>query len=105
MTARLSLLCLIVLTSGCVSRTDAGEYDKSYAVSGRANVNVRTNDGQVHVITSDTNQVEFHVKYEGDMGMGGGPHIDSRQNGDSIALEAEIGSSFFFGGRRRMEIE
>jgi DUF4097 and DUF4098 domain-containing protein YvlB len=109
MAARLALICLIVLASSCVSRANAREYDKTYSIAGRANVTVRTNDGRVRVTTSDTKQVEFHVRYhEGvGVGIGGGPHIDSQQNGDSVALDAEIGSSFslVFGGTRGMEIE
>jgi DUF4097 and DUF4098 domain-containing protein YvlB len=92
---------LALLAAGCVARTDVGDYDKSYSISGRATVNVRTNDGSVRVVTSDTKDVGFHVKYEG---IGSGQRIDSRQDGDSVTLEAEMGSSFFF-SHQRMEIE
>jgi DUF4097 and DUF4098 domain-containing protein YvlB len=98
----LPLPCLTLLAAGCVARTDTGDYDKSYPIAGRATVNVRTNDGNVRVVTSDAKDVTFHVKYEG---VGRGRRIDSRQEGDSVTLEAEMGSAFFFGGHQRMEIE
>ena len=47
---RVPLLCLVLLAAGCVARPDAGEYDKTYSITGRATVNVRTNDGGVRVI-------------------------------------------------------
>jgi DUF4097 and DUF4098 domain-containing protein YvlB len=98
------LPCLVLL-AGCVARTGAGEYDKSYSIAGRAAVNVRTNDGSVRVVTSDAKDVSFHVKYES---FGTGPRIESRQEDDSVTLEAEMGATFFFGffgGHRHMEIE
>jgi hypothetical protein len=97
----------MLLLAGCLSRSSAGQYDKSYTIAGRATVSVRTNDGSVRVITSDAKEVQFHVKYTGAItsGGGGGPRIDSRQNGDSVELDAEVNSSLFFGGARHMQIE
>ena len=101
----LPLSCLILLAAGCVARPEAGEYDKTYSITGRATVNVHTNDGGVRIVTSDTKDVSFHVKYQS---VGTGPRIDSRQDGDSVTLEAQTASSSFFfgfGGHRSLEIE
>jgi DUF4097 and DUF4098 domain-containing protein YvlB len=95
------------VASGCLYRATHGEYDKSYPVTGRPNVHVRTRDGGVRVVTSDTREVSFHVKYESSAGPDGNPQIDSRQRGDSVELDARFGSSSSFlpGGHRRMDIE
>jgi DUF4097 and DUF4098 domain-containing protein YvlB len=96
--------CLVLVASGCVYRASHGEYDKSYPVTGRPSVHVRTKDGGVRVVTSDTQEVSFHVKYES---TSGNPQIDSQQRGDSVELDAEFGSTspFLLGGHRRMDIE
>jgi len=102
----IALSCLSMAVSGCTSRAEAVNYDKSYPVNSRPDVHVHTKEGSVRVVTSDTNEVEFHVRYSGGMGLAGPPRFASRQEGRMIELEAVTGSSFFFGGnRRRMEIE
>jgi Putative adhesin len=105
---RLALALVILLAAGFASRVDAEEYIKSYSVTGRATVNVHLDDGGVHVITSDTNQVEFRVKYERvgwGFGFGGDPHIDSQQSGDQVELTARIGWSFSLGNSMRISAE
>ena len=102
---RLPLPCLLLLAAGCVARPESGEYDKTYSITGRPTVNVHTNDGGVRVVTSDSKDVTFHVKYQS---VGTAPRIDSRQDGDSVTLEAQMESSSFLfglGGHRSMEIE
>ena len=103
----IALPCLITAVSGCTSRAEAVNYDKSYSVVGRPSVHVHTKDGNVRVVTSDTKEVEFHVRYSGGSDLAGPPHFASRQEGGMVELEADTGmSSFFFGGsRRRMDIE
>ena len=100
------LPCLIMAISGCASRAEAVNYDKSYSVDGRPSVHVHTNEGNVRVVTSDSKEVEFHVKYSSGSGFVGPPRFASRQEGGMVELEADTGSSsFVFGGRRRMDIE
>ena len=67
----------------------AEEWTKSYTVSGRAQVRVDTNDGAVRIATSDAKQVEFRVIYEG-YELNKNLHIDSRQDGDSVQLNARV---------------
>jgi hypothetical protein len=91
------------------SRAHAGEYMKSYPVSGRANVRITTDDGSVRVITSDTQQVDFRVKYDQSpwkLGFGSDPHVDSDQKGNLIELNARAGWQVGVGiGGERMTIE
>jgi hypothetical protein len=84
----------------------AEDYVKSYAVSNRANVHVKTGDGSVTVTTGDTQQVEFHVEYQGYV-LNKTLLIDSSQNGDEVELTARVPPGMFIslGFSRRLHIE
>jgi DUF4097 and DUF4098 domain-containing protein YvlB len=107
--ARFVAPALIVLSTTCASAVNAEEYFKSYSITGRANVNIRADDASVRVVTSDTPQVEFRVKYEGSdwgIGFGGKPHFDSQQNGDRVELTVYVNSKVVIGvSTRRASIE
>jgi len=51
---------LLAVAAGA-PRAGAEEVVKSFAVSGRANVRIETNDGSVRVSPSEGKQVEFRV--------------------------------------------
>jgi DUF4097 and DUF4098 domain-containing protein YvlB len=92
------------------SRAQAAEdYFKSYAVNGRPLVRVSTDDGSVRVMTTDSNQVEFHARYEGsDWGlhMGDPPRINSHQNGNVVELNARVNWNMVIGySSKRLRIE
>lgn len=73
----------------------AEEVTKSFTVSGRPNVRVDTNDGSVHVTSSDSRQVEFRVTYRGYV-LNKDLSVDSRQDGDRVELVARIHGHFGF---------
>jgi translation initiation factor IF-1 len=105
---RLAVPCVILVAAGLASRAQAEEYVKSYSVAGRADVRVYTDDSSVRVTTSDTNTVEFRVKYEGfaAVQVGSKPRIDSQQNGDHVELTALLGRGVTLGiNTRRMSTE
>jgi hypothetical protein len=87
-------------------RARAEEWTKSYSVSGRAQVRVETNDGAVQVYTGDSKQVDFHVLYDG-YELNKTLHIDSRQDGDSVQIDARVSGhwGFSIGRGRRIKIE
>jgi Toastrack DUF4097 len=90
-----------------VPRAGAEEWNKNYSVSGRSQVRVDTNDGAVQIYTGDTKQVEFRVIYDG-YEMNKTLHIDSRQDGDSVQINARVSGhwGFSWGGKgRRIRIE
>jgi len=68
--------------------SSAEEWTKNYAVSGRANVHLSTNDGSVRVMTGDTKQVELRVIYSG-YTLDKNLTIESRQDGDRVELSAK----------------
>lgn len=83
---------LMVLGAADVAAAQASQdYGQTYTISGRAHVVVHTDNGRVHIVTTDGNQVEFHVHYTGvywGIGMGEPPHAESRQSGDRVELKA-----------------
>lgn len=87
-------------------RAQAEEWSKSYPISGRAQVRVDTNDGAVKIYTSDSKQVEFHVDYQG-LELNKNLHIDSRQDGDSVQINARVSGhwGFSWGRNRGIRIE
>jgi putative adhesin len=105
--ARATLACAALLAiSAFASRLKAEEWTKSYSISARAQVRVDTNDGAVRVMTGDSKQVEFRVIYEG-YELNKNLHIDSRQDGDSVQVNARVSGhwGFSWGNHRRLRIE
>jgi len=85
----------------------AEEWNKAYTISGRAQVRVETNDGAVRIATGTSKQVEFRVIYDG-YELNKNLHIDSRQDGDSVQLNARVSGHWGFSwgrGRRGPRIE
>jgi hypothetical protein len=105
---RLALASGFLLSAALlVPRLRAEEWTKSYTVSGRAQVRVDTNDGAVQIYTGDTKQVDFRVIYDG-YEMNKNLHIDSRQEGDSVQINARVSGHWGFSwgnGRRGIRIE
>ncbi len=102
-TVRIGVVCATLLAvSTLAPGARAEEWTKSYTVSGRAQVRVDTNDGAVRVATGDAKQVEFRVIYEG-YELNKNMHIDSRQDGDSVQLNARVMGhwGFSWGHNRR----
>jgi DUF4097 and DUF4098 domain-containing protein YvlB len=107
---RLGLACVAILALAIAApRVCAEEVVKSFAVSGRPNVRVETNDGSVRVTSTDAKQVEFHVEYQG-YELGKNLRVDARQDGDKVELVARVtghwGINFNWGhNSRRLHIE
>src|SRR6184192_1408757 len=99
----------VALLAACAAAARAEDVIKSFAVSGRANVRVETNDGSVRVTSGDSKQVEFRVEYQG-YELGKNLRVDSRQDGDKVELTARItghwGISLGWGNNsRKLHIE
>ena len=95
------------LLAACAVTASAEEVTKSFAVTGRANVRVETNDGSVRVTSSDSKQVEFRVEYQG-YEVGKNLRIDARQDGDKVELTARVTGNWGFSwghNSRRLHIE
>lgn len=101
---KLATACIftLALSIAHAPRASAEEWTKSYAVSGRPQVRIETNDGAVRVSTGDSKQVEFHVEFEG-YELNKNLHVDSRQDGDNVEINARVNGhwGFSWGGKHR----
>ena len=103
---RLGIACAALLAASAVAAR-AEDTTKSFTVTGRANVRVETNDGSVHVSTSDSKQVEFRVEYQG-YELGKNLHVDAHQDGDKVQMTARVIGHWGFSwghNSRRLHIE
>src|SRR5205809_8124102 len=104
---RMGIACAALLGASAVAAS-AEEVTKSFAVSGRANVRVETNDGSVRVTSGDAKQVEFRVEYQG-YELAKNLRVDARQDGNKVELIARAtghwGMNFGWGHNRRLHIE
>jgi len=97
----------VALLAACAAAARAEDVIKSFAVSGRANVRVETNDGSVRVTSGDSKQVEFRVEYQG-YELGKNLRVDAHQDGDKVELTARVTGhwGFSFGhNSRQLRIE
>ena len=98
-------LAAILAASAATARAE--DYVKTFPVAGRANVRVETNDGSVHVSTTDAKQVDFRVEYE-NYEVGRNLHIDAHQDGDKTVLIARVTGNWGFSwghNSRKLHIE
>src|SRR5258706_11072113 len=105
---QLGVIAVTLVAAATLTATArAEEWTKSYTVSGRAQVRVDTNDGAVRIATGDGKQVEFRVIYDG-YELNKTIHVDSRQDGDSVQVNARVTGHWGFSwgrGRRGPRIE
>jgi hypothetical protein len=102
------LPCTFIVATALASQAKAEEYVKSYTVAAQPTVRIRVDDSKVHVITSDSNQVEFRVTSEGfsAVNIGGKLHIDSQQNGNQVELTVRVGPGVMIGfSNKRLSTE
>ncbi len=105
---RIALPCTLLLTTALASRVNAEEYLKTYTVTAQPTVRIRVDDSKVHVVTSDTNQVEFRVTAEGfaTINIGGKLHVDSQQNGNQVELNVRVSPGVMIGfSNKRLSTE
>jgi hypothetical protein len=96
LTGKLAIaLTLMLAVAVLAPRAQAEDWTKSYTISGRAQVKVDTNDGAVQIYTGDTKQVDFRVLYDG-YEMNKTLHVDSRQDGDSVQINARVNGHWGF---------
>jgi putative adhesin len=103
---RMGMACGALLAISAVA-ANAEDVTKSFAVTGRANVRVETNDGGVRVTSGDSKQVEFRVEYQG-YELGKTLRVDAHQDGDKVQLTARVTGHWGFswgGNSRRLHIE
>jgi Putative adhesin len=91
------------LALGFAGTARADEITKTYPISGRARVNVLTDDGSVRVSSGDIKQVEIRVDYSG-YHLDRDLSVNISQNGDSVEVAAKTHGSFFSFGPRHANL-
>src|SRR5437870_13476805 len=103
---RMGMACGALLTVSAVA-ANAEDVTKSFAVTGRANVRVETNDGGVRVTPGDATQVEFRVEYPG-YAPGKPLRVEAPLDGDTVPLTPRVTGHRGFswcGNSRRLDTE
>jgi hypothetical protein len=96
LTGKLAIALTLMLSVAVLApRAQAEDWTKSYTISGRAQVKIDTNDGAVQIYTGATKQVDFRVLYDG-YEMNKTLHVDSRQDGDSVQINARVNGHWGF---------
>lgn len=86
----------------------ADDWSKSYQVSGRADLRVTTDDGDVTIVGSDQKQIDAHVLTEGYKIGSSDVRIEESQNGDHVVISVKmphLNWSFFGGHHKSLKIE
>ncbi|HXN25422.1 MAG TPA: DUF4097 family beta strand repeat-containing protein [Candidatus Dormibacteraeota bacterium] len=88
---RVFLCCsAFVLLVMAASTAHADEWKKTYAISGRAQVRVGTNDGNVRVLTGDSKEVGVRVETHGMNISDREVRVNVRQEGDRIEADVRM---------------
>lgn len=85
----------------------ADEWTKTYQVTGRPDLHVTTNDGDVSITSTDQKQIAVHVTTTGSYKIGHDDvNIDESQNGNrvEIAVKRRNWHTFFSHGNIRVEV-
>src|SRR5689334_1047428 len=87
----------------------ADEWNRSFTVSGRTTISVRSGDGHVHVVEGAPGAVVVHVRTWG-WRIGRQVQVDARQSPGRVDVEAHEprwnwGMTFSFHDHRNLEIE
>jgi len=70
--------------SATASRAD--DWSKTYSISGRADLQVHTDDGDVNIVSADQKQIVAHVTTEGYKIGPNDVRIDENQSGDHVVI-------------------
>jgi len=86
----------------------ADDWSKSYQVSGRADLRVTTDDGDVTIVGSDQKQIDAHVVTEGYKIGSSDVRIEESQSGDHVVISVKtphLNWSFFGSHHKSLKIE
>jgi putative adhesin len=93
---RRTLLATFVFTGAalaaalCPATVRADEWSKTYTVTGRAELRVGTDDGDVTIVSSDQKQIDAHVTTEGYKIGPSDVRIEEHQDGDHVVLNVKL---------------
>ena len=98
-------MALAVVAMAAPARAD--QWSKTYPISGRADLHVTTDDGDVNIVGADQKQIDARVVTEGYKIGASDVRIEESQSGDHVELNVKLPHMNFswFGGRRSVRVE
>jgi DUF4097 and DUF4098 domain-containing protein YvlB len=101
---RLALLLAALLAAGFASAVRAEDFVKSFPVTGRPTVRVQAGDASVRIVTEETKQVEFRVKYSG-YTLDKNLYLEARNVGNEFELNEREKSGITIGIARPKSVD
>lgn len=98
-------LALVSLAAAAPARAD--EWSKKYSVTGKPDVRINTNDGNIEILSSDQKEVDARVITSG-WQIPKEVRVSESQNGDHIVIEARVPHAnwnWFGSSHRSLRIE
>jgi DUF4097 and DUF4098 domain-containing protein YvlB len=103
-----TILTLMTMAATAATPARADDWSKSYQISGRADLRVSTDDGDVTIIGSNQKQIDAHVTTQGYKIGSSDVRIEESQNGDHVVISVKMphfGFSFFGGRHKSVKVE
>jgi len=99
-----SFLTLMTIAAATPARAD--DWSKTYQISGRADLRVSTDDGDVTIVGADQKQIDAHVTTEGYKISSSEVRIEESQSGDHVVISVKMPHfSFSFGRHKSIKVE
>jgi DUF4097 and DUF4098 domain-containing protein YvlB len=98
-------MALAVVAMAAPARAD--QWSKTYSISGRADLHLTTDDGDVNIVGADQKQIDARVVTEGYKIGASDVRIEESQSGDHVELNVKLPHMNFswFGGHRSVRVE
>jgi hypothetical protein len=101
-----TFLTLMTIAAASASPAHADDWSKTYQISGRADLRVSTDDGDVTIVGADQKQIDAHVTTEGYKIASNEVRIEESQSGDHVVISVKVPHfSFSFGRHKSIKVE
>jgi FlaG/FlaF family flagellin (archaellin) len=81
---------ILAMTAAVALPAHADEWSKKYSISGRADLRVMTDDGDVTVSGTDQKEIDAHVVTDGYKISSSDVRINESQSGDHVTIEVKL---------------
>ncbi|MGB0036164.1 MAG: DUF4097 family beta strand repeat-containing protein [Candidatus Acidiferrales bacterium] len=98
-----TIMAVVMGAAATAAPARADDWSKTYQISGKATLEVTTDDGDVSIVSADQKQIDAHVITQGWKISSDEVRIEESQNGDNVRLNVKLPHFNWgiFGGRHR----
>ncbi len=103
-----AVLAISVASALSAAASRADDWSKTYSISGRADLQVHTDDGDVNIASADQKQIVAHVTTEGYKIGSNDVRIDENQSGDHVVITVKtphLNMGLFGGFHRAVHVQ